>query len=209
MSSFVPRKALGKFMHVTDVPIRLGGGKSLVYFLGAGFCPYCAAERWAIVEALARFGTWTGLLEDSSAARDEKFLNIPTLNLSRSEYQSEYIEFTARETSDRNFEPLQELAESDYEILDKYNPDQIIPFLLIDGQYVQVGSGYSPQLLEGMDHSKVKSQIKSGDTALGRSINEEADNITALACKSVGGKLAACSSKPVMDLLGKLSLNHR
>jgi hypothetical protein len=38
-------------------------------------------------------------------------------------------------------EPLQELDENEFEILDTFNPDQLIPFLLSDGQFMQVGSG--------------------------------------------------------------------
>ena len=107
--SFVPKRVLGKFMHVTDQPLKRPGGKSLVYFMGAGFCPFCAAERWAIVKALERFGKWEGVVEDKSAGHDEKYLNVPTFNLARAKYQSDTVEFAGKETADRNFEPLQEL----------------------------------------------------------------------------------------------------
>jgi hypothetical protein len=77
VSEFIPKKALGKFMHVTDEPLKRPTGKSLVFFMGAGFCPFCAAERWAIVEALKNFGTWEGLIEDKSAGHDENTLTCP------------------------------------------------------------------------------------------------------------------------------------
>jgi hypothetical protein len=38
-------------------------------------------------------------------------------------------------------EQLQKLDEKEFEILDTFNPDQLIPFLLIDGQFMEVGSG--------------------------------------------------------------------
>ncbi|MGI0023949.1 MAG: DUF929 family protein, partial [Nitrososphaera sp.] len=120
MSSFIPKKILGKFMHISDEPLKRSEGKSLVFFLGAGFCPYCAAERWAIVNALRNFGSWEGIVEDRSAGRDEKYLNIPTLSFARAKYSSDYVEFIGRETADRNFEPLQELDGKDYEILDAF-----------------------------------------------------------------------------------------
>ena len=188
-------------MRVTDVPLKRESGKCLVFFMGAGFCPFCAAERWAIVGALARFGKWSGLADDKSAGHDEKYLNIPTVSFHRATYSSEYVEFVGRETSDRNFEPLQELVESDYEILDTYNPDQIIPFLLIDGQYVQVGSGYSPQLLENYDNARVQSEVANGSSNVGRAINSEIDNISALICKSIGESSTACNSAGVKERL--------
>lgn len=202
--SFVPKRVLGKFMHVTDQPLKRPGGKSLVYFMGAGFCPFCAAERWAIVKALERFGKWEGVVEDKSAGHDEKYLNVPTFNLARAKYQSDTVEFAGKETADRNFEPLQELDDKDYEILDMYNPDQMIPFLLVDGQYMQVGAGYSPELIQNMMHEKVRAELGNPNSAIGKAINAEIDNITALICKVTGGKGSACNSDSIKALTGKL-----
>jgi thiol-disulfide isomerase/thioredoxin len=204
VSSFIPKKALGKFMHVTDEPLKRPGGKSLVFFMGAGFCPFCAAERWAIVNALGSFGKWEGLVETASAGHDEKYLNIPTMSFAGAKYESDYVEFIGRETADRNFEPLQELGEKDYEILETFNPDQIIPFLLIDGQFMQVGTGYSPQILERMDHARVRAELANPASPVGKAIKAEIDNITALICKSIGGKAGACSSENIKSLVGKI-----
>lgn len=205
MSSFIPKKVLGKFMHVTNEPLKRASGKSLVFFMGAGFCPFCAAERWAIVEALGKFGRWEGLVETTSAGHDEKYLNIPTMSFARAKYESDYIEFIGRETADRNFEPLQELEEKDYEILDTFNPDQIIPFLLIDGQFMQVGAGYSPHILEGMDHAKVRAELGNPASQVGKAMKAEIDNIAALICKSIGAKSAAvCNSENIKSLVAKI-----
>jgi hypothetical protein len=202
--SFVPKRVLGKFMHVTDQSLKRASGKSLVYFMGSGFCPFCAAERWAIVKALERFGKWEGLIEDKSASRDEKYLNVPTFNLARAKYTSETVEFAGKEIADRNFEPLQELDDKDYEILDMYNPDQMIPFLLVDGQYMQLGAGYSPELIQNMSHDKVKAELDNPHSSIGRAINAEINNIVALVCKATGVKGAACSSESIKSLTAKL-----
>jgi hypothetical protein len=204
VSTFIPKKALGKFMHVTDEPLKREGGKSLVFFMGAGFCPFCAAERWAIVNALDKFGRWEGLIETASADHDEKYLNIPTVSFAQATYESDFVEFVGRETADRNFEPLQELGEKDYEILDTFNPDQIIPFLLIDGQFMQVGAGYSPQILEGMDQAKVKSELANPTSPVAKGIKIEIENITALICKSIGGRADACNLENIKSLVGKV-----
>ena len=143
-------------------------------------------------------------MDDKSAGHDEKYLNIPTVSFARAKYTSDYVEFVGIETADRNFEPLQELGDKDYEILDTYNPDQIIPFLLIDGQFMQVGAGYSPQLLEGMDHAKVKAELENPNSPVGKAMRAEIDNITALICKSIGEKSAACGSENVKSLAAKI-----
>jgi hypothetical protein len=204
VTEFVPRKVLGKFMHVTDEPLKRASGKPLVFFMGAGFCPFCAAERWAIVEALKSFGDWDGLVEDKSAGHDEKYLNVPTMSFARVRYTSDFIEFVGRETADRNFEPLQELDDKDFEILDTFNPDQIIPFLLVDGQFMQVGAGYSPKMIEGMDHSRVRSELENPNSEVGKAIREEIDNITALICKSIGGKSPICKKEKISGLSAKI-----
>jgi len=204
VSSFIPKKVLGKFMHVTDEPLKRAGGKSLVFFMGAGFCPFCAAERWAIVRALENFGRWEGLVETASADHDEKYLNIPTVSFARARYESDHVEFIGLETADRNFEPLQEPGEKDYEILDTFNPDQIIPFLLVDGQFMQIGAGYSPQILEGMDHAKVRAELANPASAVGKAMKAEIDNITAFVCRSIGGRATACNSEDIKSLTEKI-----
>jgi thiol-disulfide isomerase/thioredoxin len=204
VSEFIPKKVFGKFMHVTDQPLKRQSGKSLVYFMGAGFCPFCAAQRWAIVEALKNFGSWEGLVEDKSAGHDEKYLNVPTLNFARAKYTSDHLEFIGKETADRNFEPLQELDDKDFEVLDTFNPDQIIPFLLVDGQFMQVGAGYSPKLIEGLDHVKIRTELEDPKSEVGRAMREEIDNITALICRSIGGKSPACENPKIRELSAKI-----
>ncbi|HEX2014774.1 MAG TPA: hypothetical protein VLA68_06065, partial [Nitrososphaera sp.] len=103
-----------------------------------------------------------------------------------------------------NFEPLQEVDDSDYQVLDTFNPDQIIPFLLIDGQFMQVGSGYSPQLLEGLDHAKVKHELATPGSKVGQAITDEINNITALVCKSIGRKSEACQADNIKKLAAKV-----
>ena len=90
------------------------------------------------------------------------------MNFATAKYTIDYVEFVGRETAERNFDPLQELYERDNEILDAFNPDRIIPFLLIDGQFMQGGSGYTPQLLEGMNHAKVKEEVQNPASTLGK-----------------------------------------
>ena len=40
-----------------------------VLYIGAEYCPFCAAQRWATIVALSRFGTWSGLGNMSSRQR--------------------------------------------------------------------------------------------------------------------------------------------
>ena len=46
---------------VSSAKTLTSGGKPEVLYIGAQYCPYCAAERWALVAALSKFGTFHGL----------------------------------------------------------------------------------------------------------------------------------------------------
>ena len=113
-------------------------------------------------------------------------MDVSTVSFVAAQYTIDHIEFVARETPDRNFQPLQEPDKKDYEILDTYNPGLTISFLLIDGQFIQVESGYSPQLVTGMDHLKIKGDLKNPASLSGNAIRTERENISALTCKSIG-----------------------
>ena len=55
--------------------------------MGAEYCPYCAAERWAMAVALSRFGTFSDLRLIHSSSADI-YPNTPTLSFYRSSYAS-------------------------------------------------------------------------------------------------------------------------
>lgn len=204
-SDFRAKKIFGKYMRVSDIPLDTKTGRTLVFFLGAGFCPFCAAERWAIVEALKNFGAWHNLLEDFSAEKDEKYLNIPTFNFLKARYSSEHIEFQAVETADRYFKPIDSDGNDRYGVLENYNPDHIIPFTLVDGQFMQVGCGYSPKLFEALDHKKVREQLLDRISTLGSAIKNEADYLSTMICYALKNKAeGVCTESRIKNLLKQI-----
>jgi hypothetical protein len=72
-------------------------GKPLVVYVGAEYCPYCAAERWAAVIALSRFGTFSGLGQTHSSSTDV-YPNTATLSFHGASYTSQYLQFQGVET---------------------------------------------------------------------------------------------------------------
>jgi thiol-disulfide isomerase/thioredoxin len=77
-------------------------GKPEVLYMGAEYCPYCAAERWAMIVALSRFGTFSGLATVHSAAANgagqaEPFPNTPTFTFANATYTSQYLTFSSVE----------------------------------------------------------------------------------------------------------------
>jgi hypothetical protein len=58
-------------------------GKPEILYVGAEYCLYCAAERWAVAVALSRFGTLHGVRETASSSQDI-YPSTPTLSFPRS-----------------------------------------------------------------------------------------------------------------------------
>ena len=58
-------------------------GKPELLYMGGEYCPFCAAERWAIAAAVSRFGTLSGLHFIHSSPTDV-YPSTPTLSFYKS-----------------------------------------------------------------------------------------------------------------------------
>lgn len=89
----------GRIQAITGNPAPLTAtGKPELLYIGAEFCPYCAAERWAMIVALSRFGTFSGLATVQSAVSDgagnqEPYPDTPTWTFAHAGYSSLYLTF--------------------------------------------------------------------------------------------------------------------
>jgi thiol-disulfide isomerase/thioredoxin len=176
------------------------GGKPVVFFYGAEYCPYCAAERWPIIIALSRFGTFTGLQTTSSSSTDV-FANTPTFTFHGATYTSQYIEFQSVETTDRNQNPLQTPSPAQQQLVSKYDSGGSIPFVDFANKYAFNGAMYSPQVIDGPSWLAIANALKSPDSTEAKAIIGSANLITAAICKSIGDQPASvCSSTTVQNL---------
>ena len=87
---------LGSYFATVNGTALTSNGKPQVLFLGGEYCPYCAAERWSMVNALSRFGTFTGLTTTHSSTSDV-YPDTPTFTFTKSKYTSNYIDFVSVE----------------------------------------------------------------------------------------------------------------
>lgn len=194
-------KVLGKFVEVSKETMRRSG-KLYVFFMGAEYCPFSAAERWAIVRALQKFGQWDGLKQTMSAARDEPFLNLPTYDFTKANYTSPHVEFASRETKDREFKPLQKLLKTEEKLVRKFNADKEIPFLLIGGRFMQVGAGFTPKIFIGHTFRQTETELKKAESEIRKTIDDEANIISALMCVS-GLPPEVCKETGVAELVAQ------
>ena len=175
-------------------------GKPVVFYYGAEYCPYCAAERWSIIVALSRFGSWSGLQTTSSSSTDI-FANTPTFTFRSATYTSQYIEFQSVETTDRDQKPLQSPTAAQQQLVTKYDSDSSIPFVDFANKYQFSGATYSPQVINGESWLAIANALKTPDSSEAKAIIGSANLITAAVCKSDGDQPAAvCSSTTIQTL---------
>ena len=96
-------------------------GKPKVLYIGAEYCPFCAMERWALIGALSRFGSFTGVTETRSSSTD-MHPDTPTFSFKDAKYTSDVVAFEAVETQDRDGKPLQTLEGDNLALFQKFNP---------------------------------------------------------------------------------------
>jgi len=202
MPSSKHSKILGKFVEVSKETTRRNG-KLVVFFMGAEHCPYCAAERWAVVRALSKYGQWRGLRQTMSAARDEPFLNLPTYDLTEATYTSPHVEFVSREIRDREFKPLQKLLKTESKLVRKYDPKKHIPFLLIGGRFMQLEAGFSPKIFIGHTFRQTETELKKIESEIRKTIDDEANIISALLCVC-GLPPDMCKETGVAELIAEI-----
>jgi hypothetical protein len=171
-------------------------GKPEVLFIGAEYCPYCAAQRWAVVEALSRFGTFSGLSATHSSTSDI-YPNTQTFSFYGATYASTSLDFTSVEletnqASGDSYTTLQTPTSAQDALLSKYDKAPYttqpgsIPFLDIDNKYVSVGSGYTPQVLQGLSMTQIAAQLNNKNSAVAQAIDGEANRIVAAITAATG-----------------------
>src|SRR4029077_4410843 len=107
------------------------GGKPEMLYIGAEFCPYCAAMRWSMAVALSHFGTLSPLhgIHSSSTDTDP---NTPTLTFYKSTYTSKYLTFTPVENETRTHAALQNTTSEQMAIWKKNEPGGSLGYPFID-----------------------------------------------------------------------------
>jgi Domain of unknown function (DUF929) len=156
----------------------MNGTKPEILYIGAEFCPYCAAERWALVVALSKFGNFSNLEYMQSAADDG---NIATLTFLNSNYTSKYITFVTVENEDRNHGSLQVPTGSEETLWQQFNPNAY-PFVDIGGQYDLTTSQFNFGDLSNMNWTQIGSQLNNASSPTAKVIDGAANTLIAAIC---------------------------
>jgi hypothetical protein len=193
-------------------------GKPEVLYMGAEYCPFCAAERWPMVVALSRFGTFTNLGTTHSSSSDE-FPNTATWTFYKSSYTSKYLTFSSVEmetnklaSGGQSYTTLQTPTKAQNALLSKYDaPPYVssedegsIPFVDFGNKYLISGASYSPQVLQGKTWSQIATALKDPSSAIAKAVDGTANYITASICQLTGNQPASACTPAVKALEKKL-----
>jgi hypothetical protein len=174
-------------------------GRPEVFYYGAEFCPFCAAERWPIIVALSRFGTFSGLKTTTSSSSDA-YPNTPTFTFHNATYTSQYTDFVSVESADRDRNPLEMPTPAQQALFTQYGTGSI-PFVDFGNQYAFSGAMYFPDVLSGMSWQAIADSLKQPDSPQAKAILGSANLITAAICKLTADQPATvCSSTPVQAI---------
>jgi len=179
-------------------PALTSNGKPELLFIGAEFCPICAAERWPMYVALSKFGTFSpppGKIH--SAVRDG---DLATLTFYGTTYTSPYLTFTSVETTTNQpdgdaYVPLQTPTAAQQKLWLAHTSGTF-PFLDFGGKSVLTSAQYNPGDLSGVSFDNIVSDIGNNSTVVGADVDAAANVLIKTICTSLTGNKPAdvCSA---------------
>jgi hypothetical protein len=198
---------------LSNQPILMLDGKPGVLYVGAEYCPYCAAERWALVSSLSRFGTFSNLKVTASSHTDvDPATN--TFSFEGSTYTSQYLTFQAVEQvsnvpdNQGYYTSLDQITKAQQAILNKYEQPPLdpnatagkfgYPFVDIGNQAIVTGPSYDPGILANLTHAEIADGLSDASNPVTQTIVTTSNYISAAICASTQNQPASvCQSAGV------------
>jgi hypothetical protein len=189
----------------------LNGKSPAMLYLGAEYCPYCAAERWAMTVALSRFGTWSGLKLTASSHTDV-YPETHTFSYRGATLTSQYLNFSGVESltnipdGNGSYTTLQKPTKEEQAIITKYSSPTYIqgatagqvsfPFVDINNKLLISGASFSPAVLSNLTWSDIASNLDDPTNPATQAIVATANYISAGICASTSNAPASVCNSP-------------
>jgi len=210
-------QADGSYFATVNGPSLTQNGKPEVLFMGGEYCPFCAAQRWAMVNAFSRFGTFSGLTTTHSSSSDTD-PNTPTLTFYGSTYTSKYISLVTVEmehnyrignssSTSVAYAPLQTATAAEQKLQTAYDPGTYIPYIDFGNKYAQVGnlSPLTPTMLDGLTWQQVATDMSNPSSSVGAAVIANANYETAAICTLTSNQPATACTPSIQKLEGTLA----
>jgi hypothetical protein len=182
-----------------------GPAEPVVFFYGAEFAPYAAAERWPLVLALSRFGTFRrlGLMQSSMTTA---FANVSTFTFYDTYYTSRYVilepveRYSSLNPTGAKYLSLQTPDPRQSHAISGYGSSPTtFPLLDVANRWVLNTAAFTPGVLMGLTQDQIAGDLSSPLSPLTQAVISAANEITATIC-SVDGQnpLSVCESRGVL-----------
>ena len=183
-------------------------GKPEVIYVGAEYCAFCAAERWPLVVALARFGQFTRLSAVASSS-NAAFPAVHSFSFVGATYTSPYVVLSATEQfsnvrgPDGAFQSLGTVPARDRPALDRASqaaadgmPPGTLPLVDVAGIEALATSQFSPAVLGSAPMTSIAGQLANPTATTTEAIIAAANQLSAGICTATGQRPAAVCSSP-------------
>ncbi|HVB91024.1 MAG TPA: DUF929 family protein [Acidimicrobiales bacterium] len=164
----------------------------VVFFYGAEFAPYAAAERWPVIVALSRFGTFgqLGLMQSSATVA---FPNVSSFTFWHATYSSPWLSlrtverYSAQDLTGGGYTSLQVPDAREAASVAAYDTSPAtFPLLDIANHYVLVGSSFAPSVLDGLTQAEIAADLSLPTSPVTQAVVAAANQITASICSVTG-----------------------
>jgi thiol-disulfide isomerase/thioredoxin len=174
-------------------------GKPEMLYIGAEFCPYCAAMRWSMAVALSKFGTLSPLRGIHSSSTDV-FKNTSTLTFYKSSYTSKYLTFTPVENENRTHATLQSTTPAQQKVWQQFSPNGQLgyPFIDFGNKFLINGPIYNPGVLKNLTWSQIAADLHNPSSKVAQGALGAANLITAAICKTTNGQPGNVCTAPAV-----------
>jgi hypothetical protein len=204
-------------------PLSLDGKSPAMIYYGAEYCPFCAAERWAMTAALSRFGKWSNLQITASSHTDVDAITN-TFSYHGATFTSPYLTFRSIEVESNvplaggGYTSLESPTTEEQAVITKYSGPAFIsgatagqvsfPFIDIGNIALISGATYSPAVLAGLSWTDIAGNLTDTTNPATQSIVAAANVITASICASTKGNPGSvCKSSGVQAAAKALKLS--
>lgn len=201
-----------------SAPVLSQDAKPQIFYAGAEYCPYCAAERWPVVIALLRFGSFSNLGTTHSSGTDV-YPSTQTLSFHGANYVSQYISFSGIEMQSNqlqgtSYSTLDTPTAAQQALITTYDAAPYvpassagaIPFIDFGGKFLISGATYSPAVLQGKSLDQIAAALSDPKTDIAKGTLGAANAITAAICTLTNNQpTSVCSGDMIQGLQAKLA----
>ncbi len=180
-------------------------GKPEVFYYGGEYCPFCALQRWPLIVALSRFGTFSNLKPTFSAEG-----NVATFTFHGSSFTSQYLDFVPLErygtqragTGWAQIQAPTAQQQTLIDILDAPPYSSLqggLPFLDFGNAYVEAGAAYPAATAIGFNHQQLAALLQDPKSTQSQAILGTANVFTAGICRITHMQPTSVCSLPTVQ----------